>query len=153
MGPIAVKPFLLCALLSGALFGAGLVVSGMTDPERVIGFLDIFGHFDPRLGFVFVEAVLVTIVTFRVALRMPKPLAAPRFELPSARQIDWQLLVGAAIFGIGWGIGGYCPGPAVAGLAVGSSEAIWFVSAMLAGSNIYRWATARKKLHIATSTA
>jgi hypothetical protein len=103
MGPIAVKPFLLCALLSGALFGAGLVVSGMTDPERVIGFLDIFGHFDPRLGFVFVEAVLVTIVTFRVALRMPKPLAAPRFELPSARQIDRQLLVGATIFGIGVG--------------------------------------------------
>ena len=135
------KTFSLCALLSGALFGAGLVVSGMTDPERVTGFLDIFGHFDPRLGFVLGGAVLVTIVTFRVVLRMPTPLAAPRFELPSARQIDWQLLVGATIFGIGWGIGGYCPGPAVADLAVGSSEAIWFVAAMLAGSNIFRWVT------------
>jgi uncharacterized membrane protein YedE/YeeE len=152
MCPIAVKTFLLCALVSGALFGAGLVVLGMTDPERVIGFLDMFGHFDPRLGFVLGGAVLVTIVTFRVVLRMPKPLAAPRFELPSARQIDRQLLVGATIFGIEWGIGGYCPGPAVAGLAVGSSEAIWFVAAMLVGSNIYGWATARRKPHVATST-
>lgn len=145
------KAFLLCALLSGALFGAGLVVSGMTDPERVIGFLDIFGKFDPRLGFVLGGAVLVTIVTFRLVLRMPKPLVAPRFELPNAHQIDWQLLVGAMTFGIGWGIGGYCPGPAIAGLAVGSSESIWFVSAMLAGSTIYS-ATAQKKQHTSTST-
>lgn len=146
------KTFFLCALLSGALFGAGLVVSGMTDPERVIGFLDIFGHFDPRLGFVLGGAVLFTLVAFRVVLRMPKPLAAPRFELPSTHRIDWQLLVGATIFGIGWGIAGYCPGPALAGLAVGSSEAIWFVAAMLAGSNIYRWATVRKLPNVATST-
>jgi uncharacterized membrane protein YedE/YeeE len=96
--------------------------------------------------------VLVTVVTFRVVLRMPKPIVAPSFELPSARQIDWQLLLGATIFGIGWGIAGYCPGPAIAGLAVGSSESTWFVAAMLTGSSICRWATVRKRPNIATAT-
>jgi uncharacterized membrane protein YedE/YeeE len=138
------RAFLLCALLSGALFGIGLVVSGMTDPERVIGFLDIFGRFDPRLAFVLGGAVLVTLVTFRVVLRMHKPLAAPHFEVSKSRAIDAPLIGGASIFGVGWGIGGYCPGPAVAGVGVGSSEAIWFVVAMLAGSAIHRWLSSRK---------
>jgi uncharacterized membrane protein YedE/YeeE len=141
-----VKRFLLCAVLAGALFGLGLVVSGMTDPERVIGFLDIFGVFDPRLAFVLGGAVLVTISSFRVILRMRKPLAAARFEVPcAARRIDGTLIGGAAVFGVGWGLAGYCPGPAVAGLAVGSSEALWFVGAMLAGSALYGWISAQRE--------
>lgn len=131
------KRFLLCSILAGALFGSGLVISGMTDPERVLGFLDVFGAFDSTLAFVLIGAVLVTTAAFRIILRMRKPLAAARFELPQTRSIDGGLIGGAAIFGLGWGIAGYCPGPAVAGLAVGSPEAVWFVIAMLAGSAIY----------------
>lgn len=131
------------AFLSGALFGTGLVVSGMTDPDRVIGFLDIFGAFDPRLAFVLGGAVLVSLITFRVVLRMKRPLAVPRFELPQSREIDSPLLAGAATFGVGWGIAGYCPGPALADLGVGSSESLWFVGSMLVGSWIHRWVRSR----------
>jgi uncharacterized membrane protein YedE/YeeE len=139
-----VKSFYLCAVLAGALFGLGLVMSGMTDPERVIGFLDVFGAFDSRLAFVLGGAVLVTISSFRVILRIRKPLAAPRFEVPTAHGVDGTLIGGAAVFGVGWGLAGYCPGPAVAGLAVGSGEALWFLGAMLVGSEIYRWISSRK---------
>jgi len=139
-----VKIFLLCALVSGALFGAGLVISGMTDPERVIGFLDVLGNFDPRLVFVLGGAVLVTVILFRVVLRRPAPLAAPRFELPTNRTIDGPLVGGAVIFGVGWGIAGYCPGPAIADLAAGSTEAVWFVGAMVLGSVSHRWMTTRQ---------
>ena len=132
------------ALVAGALFGLGLAVSGMTDPSRVIGFLDIFGAFDPRLAFVLGGAVLVAGAAFQVVRRMAKPLAAPRFELPKSRRVDAPLIAGAAIFGAGWGIGGYCPGPAAAGLGAGTAEAIWFVAAMLVGSAIQGWMSSRK---------
>ncbi len=137
------KRFFLCAIVAGALFGIGLVMSGMTDPERVIGFLDVFGAFDPTLAFVLGGAVVVTLISFRVILGRQKPLLASRFEIPKARAIDVRLVTGAAIFGVGWGLAGYCPGPALAGLAVGSSEALWFVAAMLAGSAIYRWTSSQ----------
>jgi uncharacterized membrane protein YedE/YeeE len=126
------------ALLAGALFGTGLVISGMTDPIRVIGFLDVFGAFDPRLAFVLGGAVLVTLVTFRLVFRMRKPIAAPFFEGGTTRTIDRQLIIGSMIFGTGWGIGGYCPGPALADLAAGRGEAVWFVLAMLLGSTLHR---------------
>lgn len=131
--------FYFSAIASGALFGVGLVMSGMTDPERVINFLDVFGAFDSSLAFVLGGAVLVTMIFFRVILRMRKPFFATSFDLPQTRLVDGQLLLGATLFGIGWGLAGYCPGPALAGIVSGSSEAIWFVSAMFVGSAAYGW--------------
>ncbi|MGQ0802130.1 MAG: DUF6691 family protein [Pseudomarimonas sp.] len=128
----------LTALVSGLLFGLGLAMSGMTDPQRVLGFLDVFGDFDPTLLFVLSAAVTVTAVAFRFVLRLPKPLFADAFQLPRATAADRQLLGGAAIFGIGWGTAGYCPGPALAGLGVLSAEALWFVPAMIAGNLLHR---------------
>ncbi|MCI1133855.1 YeeE/YedE family protein [Stenotrophomonas maltophilia] len=118
---------------AGALFGAGLALAGMTDPRRILGFLDIAGDFDPTLAWVLAAALLVSAVGQRWVLRRARPLCATRFQLPAARGIDPRLVLGAALFGIGWGWAGYCPGPAIAGLAVGSREALWFVPAMLAG--------------------
>ncbi len=118
---------------AGALFGAGLASAGMTDPRRILGFLDIAGDFDPTLAWVLAAALLVSAVGQRWVLRRARPLCATRFQLPAARGIDPHLVLGAALFGIGWGWAGYCPGPAIAGLAVGSREALWFVPAMLAG--------------------
>ena len=139
--------FFLCAIVAGALFGSGLVIAGMTDPEKVIGFLDVFGAFDPTLAFVLGAALLITVSTFRGILRMRKPAFAPRFEVPTTRGVDLRLVGGSALFGVGWGLAGYCPGPAVAGLGVAGTEAIWFVGAMLAGSTIYGWATRKPSHH------
>jgi uncharacterized membrane protein YedE/YeeE len=130
--------FSLAALLSGALFGLGLAASGMTDARRVLGFLDPFGDFDPTLAFVLGGAVATTVVLFRLVLRRGRPVLASRFRLSSLRHVDGRLLGGAAIFGVGWGLAGYCPGPALAGLGVGSAEALWFVPAMLAGMFLHR---------------
>lgn len=130
--------FSLAALLSGALFGLGLAASGMTDARRVLGFLDLFGDFDPTLAFVLGGAVVTTVVLFRLVLRRGRPVLASRFRLSSLRHVDGRLLGGAAIFGVGWGLAGYCPGPALAGLGVGSAEALWFVPAMLAGMFLHR---------------
>ncbi|MGR4896207.1 DUF6691 family protein [Stenotrophomonas sp. LARHCG68] len=129
----------LAALLSGALFGLGLAVSGMTDPQRIRGFLDVSGDFDPALLFVLGGAVLTTLVLFRFVLRRPAPVLAARFQIPALKQIDRPLLFGAALFGIGWGLAGYCPGPALVGLGVLSPEALWFVPAMLLGMYLHRW--------------
>ncbi|MBA0280825.1 YeeE/YedE family protein [Stenotrophomonas maltophilia] len=118
---------------AGALSGMGLALSGMTDARRVLGFLDITGDFDPTLVWVLGSALLVSAVGQRWVLRRQHPLYADRFQLPATRGVDARLLLGAALFGIGWGWAGYCPGPAIAGLAVGSREALWFVPAMLAG--------------------
>lgn len=129
---------LLAALAAGSLFGLGLAVSGMTDARRIQGFLDVFGDFDPRLLFVLGGAVMTTVVLFRFVLRQPHPLLDRRFHLPTNDRIDGRLLGGAAIFGIGWGLAGYCPGPALTGLGVGATEALWFVPAMLAGMALHR---------------
>ena len=123
----------MAALASGALFGIGLAMSGMTDPRRVLGFLDLFGDFDPTLLFVLGGAVMTTVVLFRFVLRRGSPVLASTFHLSNLRHIDRRLLGGAAIFGVGWGIAGYCPGPALAGLGIGSREALWFVPAMIIG--------------------
>lgn len=128
----------LSALAAGALFGVGLAMSGMTDARRVLGFLDVFGSFDPTLLFVLGGAVLTTIVLFRLVLSRGRPVLAERFYLSSLKQLDRRLIGGAAIFGIGWGIAGYCPGPALADLGVGSIEALWFVPAMLVGLLAHR---------------
>jgi uncharacterized membrane protein YedE/YeeE len=133
-----VKRFALAALAAGALFGVGLAMSGMTDPRRVLGFLDVAGDFDPALLFVLGGAVATTMLLFRFVLRRGSPVLAPRFQLPGVARVDRKLLGGAALFGIGWGIAGYCPGPALAGLGIASVEALWFVPAMLAGMLLHR---------------
>lgn len=132
------RKFALAALLSGALFGLGLAMSGMTDPRRVLGFLDLFGDFDPTLLFVLGGAVATTTVLFGFVLRRGSPVLADTFQLSNLKHVDRNLLGGAALFGIGWGIVGYCPGPALAGLGIGSAEALWFVPAMLAGILLHR---------------
>jgi uncharacterized membrane protein YedE/YeeE len=123
----------LIALAAGLLFGAGLALGGMTDPTRVIGFLDVAGRWDPSLAFVMGSALLITFPVFAWVRRQDKPLFAERFHLPTRSDLDPHLLIGAALFGIGWGIAGLCPGPAVANLASGSLEVLLFVAAMLGG--------------------
>jgi len=123
----------LAAFGAGALFGLGLAISGMTKPAKVVGFLDVFGDWDPSLAFVMMGAVLVHFVAHRIVTRRTSPLLAPRFDLPSNRTVDARLLAGAAVFGIGWGVGGYCPGPALVTAASGASAALVFVAAMTAG--------------------
>ena len=131
------KMFPLAALAAGALFGLGLAMSGMTDPRIVLGFLDVFGDFDPTLLFVLGGAVLTTALLFRLVLRRPGPVLAETFQLSNLRHVDRRLIGGAALFGIGWGIAGYCPGPGLAGLGIGSTEALWFVPAMIVGMLVH----------------
>lgn len=128
----------IAALASGALFGIGLAMSGMTDARRVLGFLDLFGAFDPTLLFVLGGAVLTTVISFRFVLRRGNPVLASTFHLSNLRHIDARLVAGAAIFGVGWGLAGYCPGPALAGLGIASREALWFVPAMIIGMLLHR---------------
>lgn len=124
---------LVVQLLAGLLFGAGLAVSGMADPAKVTNFLDIAGQFDPSLAFVMGGAVVVAFIGFRLVLTRPHPVFAPNFNLPTSRAIDARLLVGAGLFGIGWGLAGFCPGPALASLGLGATGTFIFVPAMLAG--------------------
>lgn len=129
-------------LVAGLLFGAGLTLSQMVDPSRVLGFLDFAGiadgTWDPTLAFVIAGALGVTAVGYRFAFRRAAPLRAASFRLPDRSDIDARLVVGAAIFGVGWGLAGYCPGPAIASLAFGSLEIAVFVPAMLAGMALFR---------------
>ena len=134
----------LIALLSGLLFGAGLAVSGMADPARVRAFLDVTGQWDPTLGFVMGGALLPMIVAWRVKARLDRPLAAGDFHIPATREIDRRLVAGAALFGIGWGIAGLCPGPAIADLAVQPLPSALFVAAMLGGMLMSRLTSPQK---------
>lgn len=137
---------LLLALLSGVLFGAGLAVSGMADPARVRAFLDVMGRWDPTLGFVMAGAMLPMIVAWRIKVRLDRPLVGDNFHVPSTSKIDRKLMGGAALFGVGWGIAGLCPGPAIADLAVRPLPAALFVAAMLGGMFVNRLITSRNKL-------
>lgn len=128
----------MAGLLAGLLFGVGLALSGMTDPAVVLGFLDVTGQWNPTLAFVMAGALAVTFVGYRLAWRQGAPIWAPAFVLPTARAVDWRLLVGAALFGIGWGIAGWCPGPAIASLSAPTMELVLFLAAMLAGIWIAR---------------
>jgi hypothetical protein len=121
------------ALVAGLVFGAGLVVSGMTDPKKVLGFLDVFGAWDASLMFVMAGAIAVHAVAHVVARRRSAPLYADRFALPTRRDLDAKLLLGAVLFGLGWGTGGFCPGPSLVALAGANIGVIVFVAAMLAG--------------------
>jgi len=123
---------------SGILFGAGLTLGGMTDPKRVRGFLDLFGNWDPTLAFVMGGAVLVMAVAWIVQPRLARPLFADAFSIPTRRDLSPKLIGGAALFGIGWGIAGLCPGPGIAALVIEPISAAIFVSAMLAGMFLVR---------------
>jgi uncharacterized protein len=128
----------LTSLLSGLLFGAGLAVSGMIDPARVQGFLDLFGNWDPTLAFVMGGAIVPMAIAWQIKARMQSPLVADDFDLPGTQQIDRKLATGAVLFGMGWGISGLCPGPALADLAIAPIPALIFVAAMVAGMGLYR---------------
>ncbi len=123
----------LVAFGAGLLFGVGLAVSGMTKPAKVIGFLDVFGEWDASLAFVMAGAILVHFIAYRIVLRRPSPLFDSRFHVPTRKDIDVRLVLGAAVFGIGWGLGGYCPGPGLVSAASGSLAAILFVTGMTLG--------------------
>jgi uncharacterized membrane protein YedE/YeeE len=124
---------ILAGLAAGLVFGLGLAVSGMADPLVVLGFLDLAGSWDPTLLFVMGGAVPVTFVGYRLVLGRGRPLLAERLTLPTLTRLDAPLLGGAALFGIGWGIAGYCPGPALASLSAGAPGTLLFVAMMLAG--------------------
>ena len=137
----------LIAFAVGLIFGIGLLISGMTQPEKIFGFLDFFGRWDPSLAFVMGSALAVTFATFRVILRQPHPLFALEFNVPGARRIDSRLIGGSALFGIGWGLAGFCPGPAVASLAYGRWQSAIFVLAMIAGMALWeRWGVTNRAL-------
>lgn len=124
----------LITLLSGLLFGAGLVVSGMADPAKVLGFLTLDANWDPSLAVVMAGGLAVTMPGFAWLRRRRKPLLANTFAQPASTAMDWRLLTGAVLFGLGWGLSGYCPGPALVSAGLGQSPALLFVPAMLAGA-------------------
>lgn len=126
------------AFVSGFLFSVGLGISGMTQPSKVFGFLDIFGAWDPALMGVMGGGILVAAIFYRRVIRRDAPIFAETFQVPSLRSITPSLVVGSGLFGIGWGIAGYCPGPAVTSLVTGSSEVLIFTGAMIAGMLLFR---------------
>ena len=128
---------LLTALLAGLVFGLGLIVSGMTDPSKVTGFLDLVGVWDPSLALVMGGAIGVGLVAFRLARSRSKALLGGPMQLPTAHQIDRRLVLGGLMFGVGWGMAGYCPGPVLASLATGGSKPLIFTLAMLVGVAVF----------------
>lgn len=139
----------LLAGLSGLLLGLGLIVSGMANPAKVIGFLDLAGAWDPSLAFVMGGAVGVGLVAFTLAHRRERSLIGLPMQWPTARHFDRRLVLGSLCFGVGWGLAGFCPGPALVGLGLGETKAVVFVVAMLAGFGVYeaveRWRSTSRK--------
>jgi uncharacterized protein len=136
---------LLAALLCGALFGAGLVVSDMVNPARVLAFLDVAGDWDYSLALVMGGALLPAAAAYAWRRRMPAPLCDSRFHVPEGRRIDLPLLGGAVLFGLGWGLAGFCPGPALAGLVTGAPPVLLFVAAMWTGMLLHRLTLGRPR--------
>lgn len=132
------------ALVTGLVFGWGLTVSGMTSPDRVLGFLDVAGQWNPSLAFVMGGAVLSATPLFLLARRRSRPLVVEQFDCPDTSVIDRKLVAGSAIFGIGWGLSGICPGPALVALVIAPQHAAVFVVAMLAGLLVSKWTAAGK---------
>ncbi len=130
-------PQIFAALASGILFGLGLGVSRMIDPSKVQGFLDIAGAWDVTLLVVMVSALAVYAVGYRLVMRRPKPILGDVFHVPTRRDVDARLVLGSAIFGVGWGLAGFCPGPALTALVLGRTEVLLFVVAMLVGAALH----------------
>lgn len=128
---------LLVPLLCGLIFGAGLAISGMVNPAKVLGFLDVTGQWDPSLILVMGGGVAVFAAGFLLVKRTARPVFAAKFEIPTRRDIDPRLVAGAVLFGIGWGLAGFCPGPALTSLAFGITKVFVFLAAMVAGSLAY----------------
>ncbi|AOJ89141.1 MULTISPECIES: DUF6691 family protein [Burkholderia] len=127
------------AFLAGLLFGAGLIVSGMANPQKVLGFLDLAGRWDPSLAFVMAGAIGVAVFAFAWAKRRTRSLLGLPIQWPAVRTITVRLVAGSAVFGIGWGLAGFCPGPAIVSIGLGSAKGIAFVVAMLIGMALFEW--------------
>lgn len=125
------------AFVTGLLFGVGLILSGMSDPSKVIGFLDVAGLWNPSLAFVMGGAVLIGFLAFQLAAKRPKALLGDVMRIPTATRIDRRLVLGGLTFGVGWGLAGYCPGPALVSLASGGSKPWLFAVAMVAGMALF----------------
>jgi uncharacterized membrane protein YedE/YeeE len=134
----------LTSLLAGLVFGLGLIISGMANPGKVLGFLDLAGNWDPSLAFVMAGAIAVGAAAFFVARKRTVSLLGAEMKLPVARHIDRRLVVGSTLFGIGWGIAGFCPGPGLVALGMGETKALVFVAAMLAGMLVFELLERRK---------
>ncbi|CAN5386732.1 YeeE/YedE thiosulfate transporter family protein [soil metagenome] len=135
---------IVASLLAGLVFGLGLIVSGMADPHKVLSFLDLAGPWDPSLAFVMAGAIGVAAVAFAVARKRTSSLLGGAMKLPTSRVIDRRLVVGSLLFGIGWGMAGFCPGPALVAVGMGEAKALVFVAAMLAGMGIFELLERRK---------
>jgi len=129
--------YVVTSLLAGLVFGLGLILSGMANPAKVLGFLDLAGRWDPSLAFVMAGAIAVGVFAFAVARTRARSFLGAEMKLTTARQIDRRLVMGGLLFGIGWGVAGFCPGPALVALGMGQSKAFVFVAAMLAGMGVF----------------
>ena len=135
-----------CAFLAGLLFSVGLIVSGMANPRKVLGFLDLAGRWDPSLAFVMAGAIGVAVVAFAWAKRRTRSWLGLPIQWPAARTITVRLVAGSAVFGIGWGLAGFCPGPALVSIGLGSVKGIAFVVAMLVGMALFEWIERARKV-------
>lgn len=136
---------IVASLLAGLLFGLGLIVSGMADPAKVLGFLDLAGRWDPSLAFVMAGAIAVGVGAFAIAGRRTRSLLGQPMRLPAKQPVDRRLVGGGLLFGVGWGIAGFCPGPAIVALGMGEAKAAVFVAAMLAGMGLFELSERRRR--------
>lgn len=139
--------YVVTSLLAGLVFGFGLILSGMANPAKVLGFLDLAGRWDPSLALVMAGAIGVGVIAFTVAKTRTRSFLGAEMKLPTARHIDRRLIAGGLLFGIGWGIAGFCPGPALVALGMGESKAVVFVLAMIAGMGVFELIERRKRKH------
>lgn len=130
---------ILIALVAGLIFGLGLIISGMTNPSKVVGFLDLFGVWDPSLAFTMLGAIFLSVIGFRLTTIMDKSILGNAINLPLTNSIDKKLILGSLIFGIGWGLVGYCPGPALASLLLGNIKTLIFTISMIIGMFLYEF--------------
>lgn len=135
---------MLTSFLAGGLFGAGLVVSQMTNPYKVVSFLDIFGNWDPSLAFVMGGALIVTYIGYRLVFGKDRPLFEEQFHIPTSKNIDGRLVGGAALFGVGWGLSGLCPGPALSASTFGGELIFYFLAGMVGTVVLFRLSSTRK---------
>ena len=128
---------LIVTFICGLLFGSGLTISNMINPTKIQNFLDITGNWDPSLALVMLSALIITFLGYRLALKNPAPILGEKFMMPLKQAVDKSLVIGSSIFGIGWGLAGYCPGPAITALGLGFTDAFLFVAGMILGLIIY----------------